>query len=273
MQIRGSSTAQIATWLHVPDRRLLIDAGDGAAACLGRRCKDIDTVAITHQHRDHIAGLLEVLSWSAYDRPCRVVYPAGSDFVEGIRDGAARQGVPCASEARWVPVTPGQEVALGGDDLDGAPADHTAPRLRAFAASHAVQKHRDRAVGYALVEDHHVRLAVTGDCGTDPPVLPGRPDVLVRDCTYLRSTDIGEWGDALRQHGLLEPVLDQAAIAPPQTLVLYHLDARYSPHDAAWIREACRARSLPCTVSVFWPHAAEEDVIGCPLWTPRRAGS
>ncbi len=268
MQLGGSSTAQIATWLHVPDRRLLIDAGDGAAACLGRQCNGIDTVAITHQHRDHIAGLLEVLSWSAYDRPCRVVYPAGSNFVEGIREGAARQGVPCAAAAQWIPVTPGQEVALGGADPEGTLSAPLGARLRAFPATHTVQKRRDRAVGYALVEDDRVRLAVTGDCGTDPPALPGRPVVLVRDCTYLRAADTGEWEDALRQHGMLEPVLDQAATAPPEALVLYHLDARYTPHHAVWIRDACRARSLPCTVSVFWPHSVEDDVVGNPLWTP-----
>jgi ribonuclease BN (tRNA processing enzyme) len=269
MHLTGCSTAQIATWICLPGFRMLIDAGDGAAAGLGRRCRDIDTIAITHQHRDHIAGLLEVLSWSAYRKPCSVLYPAGSDVVEAIRDAAGPQGVSCAVDARWVPVVPGQELTLtaNGGGAAGAPEPRSPARVVVFPAAHAVQKQPDRAVGYALADDDRIRLAVTGDCGAGPLALPGRPEILVRDCMYLRAADGGGWADAFRQHGRLDAILDQIGDGPPDHLVLYHLDARYTSREAsAWIRAACRERQLPCAVSVIWPGEPADDIIARTVW-------
>jgi ribonuclease BN (tRNA processing enzyme) len=260
MQIDGASTALYATWLHLPELRLLIDAGDGAAAALRSACKQINCIAITHPHRDHIAGLLEVLSWSAFERPCPILYPAASSFVEAIRDGGAAQGVPCAAAAEWIPMRAGQTC-----ELPGKPGW----RLTAFAARHEVRKRSDLALGYGVLDGDRLRLAVTGDCRADPLELPGRPAVLVRDCTYLRPEDAANAPGGAGQHGVLESVLDAALAETPHHLVLYHLSAAYiEAAEADGIAAACRERGVPFPVSVLWPHRPTADVTARPVWTP-----
>jgi ribonuclease BN (tRNA processing enzyme) len=316
MKIAGFSTALYSTWLHVPRYRLLIDAGDGAAAHLGPICKTIDRIAITHEHRDHVAGLLEVLSWSALKRPCRIIYPAGSEVVDGIRQSAQRQGVPCAAEAEWMPMQPGQAVTLGmrrEDHNEGTKVrrhegiqyrecERAARQQRrnqergvadrapatvdlvAFSVPHAVAGHTDRSLGYAVlerapatkdrVEQSRVVLAVTGDCLADPLDWPGRPDVLIRDCTYLRREDVHPSTGGLSQHGLLDDVLELTAASPPGHLMLYHLHERYSPAQARpWIETACRKLGLSFPVSVLWPGAYCADLLAAPVWTPPDAAS
>ncbi|UCG17030.1 MAG: hypothetical protein JSV19_03160 [Phycisphaerales bacterium] len=278
MDIEGFSTALYSTWLHVPGHRLLIDAGDGAAAGLTTACRRIDIIAITHQHRDHVAGLLEVLSWSAFERPCHVLYPAGSDLIEAVRQTAPHQGIPCADNATWTPLEPGQALTLPASDetverrTDEANARASPPTIElvAFRVPHTVGNRADRALGYALVEGGHVRLAVTGDARAEPIDLPGPPDILFRDCTYLHRQDTREAATAPGQHGLLDDVLDLGAADPPSHLVLYHLDERYRPDDTApWIESACRKRDLPFPVSVLWPGRYTADATGRPVWTPR----
>jgi ribonuclease Z len=288
MKITGFSTALYSTWLHVPRYRLLFDAGDGAAAHLGPACKTIDLIAITHEHRDHVAGLLEVLSWSALKRPCRVVYPAGSEVVDGIRDSAQRQGVGCAADAEWIPMQPGQTVTLAagqedrGDGTEGQGGvgwTQSALDLVAIGVPHVVGGRSDRSLGYAVLERaaatndqaerSRVVLAVTGDCPAAPLDWPGRPDVLIRDCTYLRREDVHPSSGGLSQHGLLDDVLELTAADPPGHLVLYHLHERYSPALVrSWIETVCRKLGLPFPVSVLWPGAYCADLLATPVWTP-----
>ena len=119
----------------------------------------------------------------------------------------------------------------------------------------------------ALADGDRIRIAFTGDCGADPLDLPGRPEILVRDCMYLHRADSGDWADAYRQHGRLDAILDQLRDDPPDHLVLCHLDARYGTPDAAVLIEAaCRERRLACAVSVVWPGEQADDIIARTVW-------
>ncbi len=261
MQIVGFSTAQVATWIYVPAYRLLLDAGDGAAAHLGADCEHIDLVAITHQHRDHLAGLLEVISWAAYERPCRVLYPAESDHVVAVRQAGPTQGVPCAATARWTPVRPGQRIPLTDKE--------SRPHLLVLPATHAVRKTYNRALGYAIVDNDAVPLAVTGDSAVAPLELPAPPEILFCDCTYLCRQDVLEPYAGLSQHGLLDRVLTNAVQVRPGHLVLYHLNARYNADDhAELVRHACRTHEVTFPVTVLWPGAVCRDVLAAGRCSP-----
>lgn len=256
MQIVGFSTAQVATWIYVPAYRLLLDAGDGAAAHLGADCEDIDTIAITHQHRDHLAGLLEVVSWAAFERLCRILYPAESDHVTAVRQAGPTQGVPCAAAARWTAVRAGQRIPLTQAEAG--------PHLLTLPATHAVRKTSNRALGYAIVDGDRIPLAVTGDSAVVPLDLPARPDVLFCDCTYLFRQDVLEPYAGLGQHGLLDRVLANAAQVGPGHLVLYHLNARYNAADhAERVRETCRTQGVLFPATVLWPGAVCRDILAC----------
>lgn len=69
----------------VPPLRLLIDAGEGVSTCLGARIFGIETVIITHEHLDHISGLLSFLGHrrsikGAKEKPLEII--CGSQAVK-----------------------------------------------------------------------------------------------------------------------------------------------------------------------------------------------
>ena len=57
IQLALHSSPRFSTWLWIADWKILIDAGDGASQQLGYKIRKIDTVAMTHAHRDHLGGL------------------------------------------------------------------------------------------------------------------------------------------------------------------------------------------------------------------------
>src|SRR5690242_15173116 len=83
------STPLVATWALDETHRVLFDAGDGATALLEGKIHKANVVALTHAHRDHIAGLPQLLNLRggvavANGEPLRVVYPEGSSSVEAM---------------------------------------------------------------------------------------------------------------------------------------------------------------------------------------------
>ena len=50
-----------STWTWVPPLRLLIDVGDGVSEYMGNRVFNIETIFISHDHLDHISGLVSFL--------------------------------------------------------------------------------------------------------------------------------------------------------------------------------------------------------------------
>ena len=80
------STPLISTFVLDETHRILFDAGDGATALLEGKIHKARIVALSHAHRDHIAGLPQLLNLrggvaAANGEPLRVVHPEGSGSV------------------------------------------------------------------------------------------------------------------------------------------------------------------------------------------------
>src|SRR5207253_303055 len=56
------STPLVSTWVFDETHRILFDAGDGVTALLDSKIHKIRLAAITHTHRDHCAGLMQLLN-------------------------------------------------------------------------------------------------------------------------------------------------------------------------------------------------------------------
>src|SRR5437870_3582812 len=73
------SSPRFSTWIWVPDWHLLVDAGDGASQQLGYKIRKIDTVVLTHSHRDHLGGLLQVINQRGEAGPFTLAHPVNGN--------------------------------------------------------------------------------------------------------------------------------------------------------------------------------------------------
>src|SRR5947199_2514506 len=72
------STPLVSTWVFNETHRILFDAGDGVTALLDSKIHKIRLAAITHTHRDHCAGLMQLLNLRGGAGDFVTVFPEGS---------------------------------------------------------------------------------------------------------------------------------------------------------------------------------------------------
>src|SRR5271165_5217389 len=100
------STPLISTWVLDETHRILFDAGDGAAALLEGKIHKANVIALTHAHRDHIAGLPQLLNLrggvaAANGEPLRVVHPDGSGSLIALGRFLAQFDQMTAGRVQW----------------------------------------------------------------------------------------------------------------------------------------------------------------------------
>jgi ribonuclease BN (tRNA processing enzyme) len=116
LQISIHSSPRFATWIWIPDWRLLIDAGDGATQQLGYKIRKIDTVALTHSHRDHIGGLLQVVNQRGEAGSFAVAHPCGSKSFGQLEAFANKFNPGTSWRAVWHALEEGDELPGGVED-------------------------------------------------------------------------------------------------------------------------------------------------------------
>src|SRR5689334_6873002 len=72
------STPLVSTWVFDETHRILFDAGDGVSAMLDSKIHKIRLAAITHTHRDHCAGLMQLLNLRGGAGDFVTVFPEAS---------------------------------------------------------------------------------------------------------------------------------------------------------------------------------------------------
>src|SRR5438105_13698865 len=78
------STPLISTWVFNETHRILFDAGDGVTAMLDSKIHKIRLAAITHTHRDHCAGLMQLLNLRGGAGDFVAVFPGGSGSARAL---------------------------------------------------------------------------------------------------------------------------------------------------------------------------------------------
>ena len=117
MQIHLSlhSSPRFSTWLWFNDWKLLIDAGDGASQSLGYKLRKIDTVLLSHSHRDHIGGLLQVINQRGEAGPFTLGHPARGKSWSALEQFSLRFNPGHSHQAMWRALQAGDWIDCGTD--------------------------------------------------------------------------------------------------------------------------------------------------------------
>lgn len=214
LAVLGSGSSGNAVLVESAGRRLLVDAGflcieiDRRLATLGLRKDELDAVAFTHEHQDHVRGAAVLL------RRTRIPCFATAGTYEGT------PSLPDLGTRRKVLVS-------------GRPVEAAGFRLEPFAIPHDAKE----PIGLVIEDSAGCRLGLVADLGTRSRLAWGRLrdlDALILETNHdLDMLRHGPYPWALKQriagrHGHLSNV-DAADGIPEilserlQMLVLYHL--------------------------------------------------
>lgn len=291
------STALISTWVFDETHRVLFDAGDGVTALLDSRIHKIRLAAITHTHRDHCAGLMQLLNLRGGAGDFVTVYPEASGAGRALASFLTNFDSRSTGKVQWQPIQPGESLAI-------EPPRHF---LRAFATDHypSTNPPRPRSLGYQIVRTvdkvkpefrdlpqaeldairfqhgkefmvrtlEDVLLSITGDTMPIDPAAFAGSRVLIHECTFLDIREREEMADRGHPHTCLEEVLDIARGAQVGLLGLYHLSRRYEDGFVlAKVRERCAEMKIACPVSVALPGRLYDDLFAHTVWQGSNVG-
>jgi ribonuclease Z len=238
-----------SNWLWHKPLGLIVDAGEGLQLALGSRIWTPEIVALTHGHSDHVLGLPGFVASRRYgkgapDKPLTVLYPAGCNGVEVVRDLFARLWPRETFPVTWIPCAAGDELPLGrtrvlqafaslhgtSDPTLGYRVIEVRHRLRAEFSGLSQAEIRERVARdgrESLMEEHrHILFAHSGDSMPLPADVVRGADLLVHDATFLEPGD-RRWDI----HASSAEVLALARDAGVRCLVMHHLSIRYERND------------------------------------------
>ena len=298
------STPLIATWVLDETHRILFDAGDGCAALLEGKIHKANYIALTHAHRDHIAGLPQLLNlragtaWNT-GTPLQIFHPEGSGSLMALGRFLTQFDHLTSGHAQWHSLHADDTLDVGDNRF-----------LRAFATSHipdpsAQNDGLPRSLGYhvgrrvdllkselrdksqaeidrlraelgrdAIIErQEEILFSVSGDTRPLSPETFAGTRFLLHECTFL-DTDEASQAEACERghaHSCLGEVLDVAQAADVQQLALYHISKRYTDEEIIRaVRAACARRDLKAKVSVAFPGRVHYDLFSQTIWPLRK---
>jgi ribonuclease Z len=260
------SSPRFSTWLWFNDWKLMIDAGDGATQHLGYKIRKIDTFLMTHSHRDHIGGLLQVINQRGEAGSFLLGHPANGRSWQQMESFSRSFNPGTANSAIWKPLEEGDWIDTGVDGRlvhsfrtrhfsDDNPKN--APRSLGFHLVWRKMKVKPEYQALAQAELDAVRMeigkegitapvdekwiTVSGDgCPLSVEEVAGTK-LLVHEATFLSPDDYdadeaGE--DVGHVHSTLLQALNLAKEAAVPNVLLYHISTRYADAE---IRDAIRA--------------------------------
>jgi ribonuclease Z len=285
------STPLVSTWVFDETHRILFDAGDGVTALLDSKIHKIRLAALTHTHRDHCAGLMQLLNLRGGAGDFIAVFPEGSGSARAFASFLSAFDSRSTGKVRWqplgvgasFPITPERHFLRGFETDHYPPADPPRPRSLGYQIVRHVDKlkpefqslsqpeldairlEHGRAYLTETVED--VLLSITGDTmPLDPAVFRGSR-VLLHECTFLEEQERREEAERGHPHSCLDEALDIAKEAEVGRLGLYHVSRRYEDeHVLARIRSRCEKSGIPFPVSVALPGRVYEDLFAQNVW-------
>ena len=260
------SSPRFSTWLWFNDWKLQIDAGDGVSQHLGYKIRKIDTFLMTHAHRDHIGGLLQVINQRGEAGSFLLGHPAGGRSWAQMESFTLKFNPGTSRSALWKPLEEGDWIESGvegrlirafrtkhfaDDDLSAAPRSlgyhliwrkmKVKPEFQALSQAEldAVRLEIGREGITAPVDEKWVTVGGDG-CPLSVEEVRGT-QLLLHEATFLSPDDYdaeaaGE--DVGHVHSTVLQALTLARDAGVPNVLLYHVSTRYADAE---IRDAIRA--------------------------------
>lgn len=288
------STPLVSTWVFDETHRILFDAGDGVTALLDSKIHKIRLAAITHTHRDHCAGLMQLLNLRGGAGDFITVFPEGSGSARAFANFLVAFDARSTSKVHWhplsledpLPIEPYRHF-LRGFETDHYPPPPDGqilkPRSMGYQIVRHVNKVKPELRGLPQAELDAIRLehgkeyltdtledvlfTITGDTMPLPPETFKGSRVLMHECTFLSIDERRELSDRGHPHSCLEEVLEIAAAAGVGRLGLYHVSRRYDDdYILAQVRLHCERLAIPFPVSVALPGRLYDDFFAHTVW-------
>ncbi len=297
-RITAFSTPLVSTWVLNETHRILFDAGDGTTAMLEGKIHRIHQIALTHAHRDHIAGLPQLLNLRAghahhSGTPLTIIHPEASGSVMAMARFLSTFDAGTSALARWQPVTPHSRIPLADNhflrpfETNHIPhlSDNSRARCLGYHLGRTVQRlkpqlrglpqaeidARRRSEGKAAITETHeeILFSVSGDTKPLPPEVYAGTRFLLHECTFLDedAATVAEAGERGHQHSTLPDVIALAQAAKVERLALYHISRRYADDEIIKaVRAECARREVEFPVSVVLPGRVCTDVFSQSVW-------
>ncbi len=289
LQLAMHSSPRFSTWLWFNDWKLQIDAGDGVSQHLGYKIRKIDTFLMTHSHRDHIGGLLQVINQRGEAGGFLLGHPAGGRSWRELENFSQKFNPGSSRGVIWRPLEEGDWLDSGvegrlircfrtkhfADDLP-----QNAPRSLGFHLIWRKMKVKAEYLALSQSELDAVRLeigregitapvdekwvTISGDgCPLSVEEVSGA-QYLIHEATFLSPDDYdaeaaGE--DVGHVHSTVLQALTLARDARVPNVLLYHLSTRYADgeiRDA--IRETATNLGLKAKVWAAFPRRVYMDI-------------
>jgi ribonuclease Z len=291
------STPLISTWVLDETHHILFDVGDGAAALLEGKIHRANVIALSHAHRDHIAGLPQLLNLrggvaAAAGEPLRVVHPDGSGSFLAMGRFLAHFDQATAGRVQWQAWRPDDRMELEDGRFLRCYATHHVPgpdttRVRSlgYQIGRVVARLKPELRGLSQAEldrlravggraaitnlEEEILLTVSGDTAPLPPQSLSGTRFLLHECTFLDSdeTRCAEARERGHEHSCLSDVLDMAQAAGVEHLALYHISKRYTDEEILRaVRAGCARRELTARVSLALPGRVYVDLFAQTVW-------
>ena len=288
------STPLVSTWVFDETHRILFDAGDGVTALLDSKIHKIRLAALTHAHRDHCAGLMQLLNLRGGAGDFVTVFPEGSGSARTFTSFLAAFDARSTSKVRFHPLTLEEPLPIEPDRhfLRGFETNHyppppdgqmLKPRSMGFQIVRHVDKLKPEFRGLTQSELDAIRLqhgkpfltetledvlfTITGDTMPLPPETFRGSRALMHECTFLSADEKSELADRGHPHSCLDEVLEIASAAGVGRLGLYHISRRYDDdHILAQVRAGCERMAISFPVSVALPGRIYDDFFAQTTW-------
>ncbi len=285
------STPLVSTWVFDETHRVLFDAGDGVAALLDSRIHKSKLVAITHSHRDHCAGLMQLLNLRGGAGDYKVVYPEGSGSSKLLQNFLTSFDSRSTSKVNWHLMAPGTDISIQPDRhfLRGFETDHYPPLAEVKARSLGYQIYRHvnkikpeyrnlpqqeldalrKANGREFLTDtiEDILFTVSGDTLPLNPEVYRGTRVLLHEATFMERSDRDELANRGNPHTCLEEALEIARDAEVGRLGIYHISRRYDEETIRTsVREWCAKLAIKIPVSVAYPGKVIDNLFGNVVW-------
>ncbi len=287
----------VSTWVLDETHRLMFDVGDGACAMLDGKIHRVNLIALTHAHRDHIAGLPQLLNLrggvaAASGEPLCVLHPDGSGSFLALGRFLAHFDQETSGRVIWQAWRPGEQMDLEDGRFLRAYATRHVPspdptrfRSLGYQIGRVVERLKPELRGLPQAEldrlrleggraaitapEEEIILTVSGDTTTLPPETLRGTRFLLHECTFLDSDEArcAEARERGHEHSCLSEVLDLAEAAGVERLALYHISKRYADEEILRaVRAGCARRNLAARVSVALPGRVYVDLFSQTVW-------